>query len=878
MKSYDILLAGEPYVFAGRGIELGGAEKEPAPVGQLGSIVISSLHAGLGPARDLAPGRYLSATNAILHKPGLFIPDFNLPAALTSYDRGTPLYPWMLAYEKGAPADYAFVIGPKKIYWFDPHVDSPTLTEVAGSDLATLTGDKCYTGSCFPWNNRWIFGFEDDLKVAAGFTRVAPPGSTATYDASSSANNAGVSQTTLTWAHTVGAGANRLLMVGTFNEHAGASEAPEAVNSVTYGGVALTKLEDIAYGNYGRETVWYLKEADMPAAGAHNIVVTLAAADYLAAGATSWSGAHQGTAHNTPTGTFGTVVNTTAYGKSIAVNVTGAVGDVVHDFLGGDMTLASTPGADQTQRWNTLAATSFISSAGSTQPFVSTETMQWTNTNNAYLILIGAAIKPAAAPGAMSATLVNAAATAMSFGAASRGRVFWTRNKGPSPMEVYWAPQQAVDFEAVGFTKYGPILTDVIRSTWVSLWGGTLFIPREDGSVLGTDETGFVGLAMPAPMRRDDSTSNPMLSTTFGRGATPYLDALLLPSVDTVWGLNPHTLAAKQYDPAALQNTDADFMRSIFLSCTAAGAHGFIGGLTLLNADGTGSYMGRIYRLVPIGDTITAHAFGVDFGVGERVISMFSTIRFDSDRDPTTYLYALTDDGTSVRLYRYTLRTDVNPAGAHPAPAVADPATVTLTYHSGDEMQRNMSKLFLQVRGRVLLPTGGTPKVTFLYPMVDENPVTIADVTTSGEFSTPITYTTTPANRIGRSIKFALRLHGTSIGKALYLPLSIDFLWVPAQHDLLTITVLASAETVSKLGGLWNRYSAKDTVDRLMALRNTIITAEFPAGSTGATTTGTVAWSLFVQNVQAVKGSELTGDVTGLGAHDYQVSLVCRKL
>src|SRR5690242_11384212 len=82
-----------------------------------------------------------------------------------------------------------------------------------------------------------------------------------------------------TWSHTVGTGANRLLIVGI------AIKNSQTVTSVTYGGVALTQATALA--NTGRLEVWRLVA---PASGTANIVVTFAAGTGAAIGAVSFTG------------------------------------------------------------------------------------------------------------------------------------------------------------------------------------------------------------------------------------------------------------------------------------------------------------------------------------------------------------------------------------------------------------------------------------------------------------------------------------------------------------------------------------------------------------------------------------------------------------
>lgn len=107
-----------------------------------------------------------------------------------------------------------------------------------------------------------------------------------TYDNSyTGASIAGVnSQTT---SYTVGTGANRILVVGTWS-----TTTSNDVSGITYAGVAMTQVgTGIANSTDGYITMWYLLN---PTSGANNIVVSLSdsAAHFNSFGA-SYSGAKQ---------------------------------------------------------------------------------------------------------------------------------------------------------------------------------------------------------------------------------------------------------------------------------------------------------------------------------------------------------------------------------------------------------------------------------------------------------------------------------------------------------------------------------------------------------------------------------------------------------
>jgi prepilin-type N-terminal cleavage/methylation domain-containing protein len=102
----------------------------------------------------------------------------------------------------------------------------------------------------------------------------------------------------LTWSHTVGAGSDRILVVGVSTR---GGLGWDQVNSVTYNGISLTRVgSDTTLDCHGythRVEIWYLVA---PPTGTYNVVITTAGNADIVGGATSWIGVNQ----TNPVGTF----------------------------------------------------------------------------------------------------------------------------------------------------------------------------------------------------------------------------------------------------------------------------------------------------------------------------------------------------------------------------------------------------------------------------------------------------------------------------------------------------------------------------------------------------------------------------------------------
>jgi hypothetical protein len=181
------------------------------------------------------------------------------------------------------------------------------------------------------------------------------------------------------YSHTIGGGANRLLVFGSATENAD-------VTAVTYNGVALTFLA-VANQAEADAEFWYMRQAQLPAAGTYTLAITKGAG-VISSGVSTWTGVHQTT-------TFGTVGTATGTTTAITQNIVSVADDVVHDAIASkDATARCVPGAGQTTRWDLLATD--VDGCGSSEVAVGTSTtMSWTSTGHVGWASVGVAIKPA---------------------------------------------------------------------------------------------------------------------------------------------------------------------------------------------------------------------------------------------------------------------------------------------------------------------------------------------------------------------------------------------------------------------------------------------------------------------------------------------------
>jgi len=210
---------------------------------------------------------------------------------------------------------------------------------------------------------------QQEIRQRAADIIPTPPGNTVIALDAVSTGGTGVSSTSITIPHTVGAGTNRILIV-----NVAAPANPPFLTGTTYAGLPLTKLGTAINTIGGHDSsIWYLKN---PPSGAANVIVSFSTLVIGNAAVSSWSGVDQTTpfgATATAEGGSGTNVASTA-----TVSVTSATGEVVIDstMLATVVTAAVGPG--QTPLANFASAGSVADRIlHSSEAGASTVTMSW---------------------------------------------------------------------------------------------------------------------------------------------------------------------------------------------------------------------------------------------------------------------------------------------------------------------------------------------------------------------------------------------------------------------------------------------------------------------------------------------------------------------
>jgi uncharacterized repeat protein (TIGR02543 family) len=257
--------------------------------------------------------------------------------------------------------------------------------------------------------NPSIAGTSTDNSVTYNY--VAP--TVVTRDGVVSSNSI-ASGTSLSIAHTVSAGNNKLVMVGvSWNPYT--DTTPASISSVVfnYGSGSSLSMSQ-AYVKEGQSTtasnkrysaIWY-GFANFPTDQAGNVVITFneSVSNGIAAGAANFTGAD-------PVHTFGTPNGATATtGTALTVTLTGLNGnELVFDnvFMGASSSSQNlTAGSGQTQLWQTAYVANAIGTASIKQATESSVTMSWTATSSAVWVIAAIPINPgASAPTCYALTL-----------------------------------------------------------------------------------------------------------------------------------------------------------------------------------------------------------------------------------------------------------------------------------------------------------------------------------------------------------------------------------------------------------------------------------------------------------------------------------------
>ena len=209
------------------------------------------------------------------------------------------------------------------------------LAQLTGADVAASTDTTGHRDLGGDWTLEYATGF---IETRAAIDELTADSwrSVLEITANGTATSAqGFATTSLSWLHTVASGTDRALFVTISIDSLGAN-----VNSLTYGGVALTRVGRTG-GNHAVE-IWRLVN---PVVGTANVVVSLSASTTISGGAVAYNGVHQTTSTGSYAGAFGT--STTA-----AVNVSSAAGELVIDVTNWDNDPSGyTVGSGQSQVW-----------------------------------------------------------------------------------------------------------------------------------------------------------------------------------------------------------------------------------------------------------------------------------------------------------------------------------------------------------------------------------------------------------------------------------------------------------------------------------------------------------------------------------------------
>jgi hypothetical protein len=221
------------------------------------------------------------------------------------------------------------------------------------------------------------------LVVALLATGIGAAAAQITVDASSSAN---VSAGSLTWAHTVGSGSNRFLIVGVSIRNANSQ-----VSGITYAGAALTFIgAQNNSDNAVRTEMWYRAA---PTVGTANVVVTLTSAAKMVGGAVSFFGVNPSSPQNAAVTANSTGTGTT----DPSVTIGSATNEMIVTATSTEGSAGTVTPTNQTQQWNNFYGTSGGDAAGfgGTVAGAASVTLGWHKTGTAKWAIIAVALQPA---------------------------------------------------------------------------------------------------------------------------------------------------------------------------------------------------------------------------------------------------------------------------------------------------------------------------------------------------------------------------------------------------------------------------------------------------------------------------------------------------
>ena len=193
-------------------------------------------------------------------------------------------------------------------------------------------------------------------------------------------------QTTVSVSHTVGGGSDRIVLA--FVEGLGGGSHPFDV--FTYDGVAMTQLDQLVGAVFGATstiTVWYMLEADLPAAGTYDFDYRTSGAYASIASVISYSGVTQAAP---PFATFTSSIGGGGTGVDFDTDITpSASPGILVDFAGGGSTaiITGTPGASQTVRVNSGDPDEYLFCSEKTYTTTALNNLSWAVSANYYTSL-----------------------------------------------------------------------------------------------------------------------------------------------------------------------------------------------------------------------------------------------------------------------------------------------------------------------------------------------------------------------------------------------------------------------------------------------------------------------------------------------------------
>ncbi len=203
-----------------------------------------------------------------------------------------------------------------------------------------------------------------------------------TFDATTTGNTS-TDVGTLTYSHTIGSGSNRILIVAVSVESDSANNC--IVQGVTYNAVAMTQSAQITAFENGfgvGSSIWYMDEANLPSAGANDVVVSatdsdVGGSDDINSGSISFSDAGQSGEEASETVSGGAT-------NSLTDDITTLTDDavIINATHSGNAGQTTSPGSGQTERWDFNGTSSHMGGGEEEISSAGTETQAWTLTNS----------------------------------------------------------------------------------------------------------------------------------------------------------------------------------------------------------------------------------------------------------------------------------------------------------------------------------------------------------------------------------------------------------------------------------------------------------------------------------------------------------------